>query len=177
MKAAIRLFVELGIDGTTIKDIARVGGVSEGAFYRHFKSKEDLAYYIFSNHVNEFSFELTAKVAVASAARSKLRAYVETCFEAYEKERDLFTYLILSEHRALDRFPVTYRHPGHVALDLVAEGQKSKDFRPMDPYVAASLIVGSIIRLCVVRFREGIGRDLRKETETVTEALWRALSK
>ena len=44
MRAAVRLFVAKGIDGTTIKDIAAAGGGSEGALYRHFQSKEELAY-------------------------------------------------------------------------------------------------------------------------------------
>ncbi|HNC74736.1 MAG TPA: helix-turn-helix domain-containing protein, partial [Elusimicrobiota bacterium] len=58
MRAALRLFVEKGINATTIKDIARAGGVSEGALYRHFKSKEDLAFHIFTTHLNDFTMRL-----------------------------------------------------------------------------------------------------------------------
>lgn len=177
MRAAVRLFVAKGIDGTTIKDIAAAGGVSEGALYRHYKSKEDLAYAIFATHVNEFSHELTARINRAAPGRAQLRAFVAAAFEAFEAERDLFTYLILSEHRELDKFPATFKHPGHVVLELMKEGQAKGAFRPMDPYVAGSIVLGAVIRLCVVRFRDGIGRDLRQETESVTDSLWRALKK
>lgn len=40
--AAIRLFSERGVDGATIRDIARAAGVSGGLVRHHFGSKEDL---------------------------------------------------------------------------------------------------------------------------------------
>ena len=35
-QAAVRLFVEKGVAETTVRDIARAVGLSEGALYRHF---------------------------------------------------------------------------------------------------------------------------------------------
>src|SRR5215469_6327642 len=40
--AALALFAERGMDGTTIRDIARAAGVSGGLVRHHFGSKEDL---------------------------------------------------------------------------------------------------------------------------------------
>jgi AcrR family transcriptional regulator len=40
--AAIHLFAERGIEGTTIRDIAKVAGVSGGLVRHHFGSKDDL---------------------------------------------------------------------------------------------------------------------------------------
>lgn len=177
MRAAVRLFVERGIDGTTTKDIAAKSGVSEGALYRHFKSKEDLAFHLFSVHVNDFTLDLAMKVAAESDFKNKIQAYITTCFDAFETERDLFTYLILSEHRELDRYPVTFKHPGHVAVDLVSAGQKAGIFRAGDPYIGASILVGGIIRLCIARIRKAIDHDLRQEISSVNETLWGALSK
>lgn len=176
MRAAVRLFVEKGIDGTTTKDIAAKSGVSEGALYRHFKSKEDLAYHLFAVHVNDFTLDLASRVAAENDFHKKVRAYISTCFEAFETERDLFTYLILSEHRELDRYPETFKHPGHVAVDLVTAGQKAGVFRAGDPFIGGSILVGSIIRLCIARIRKAIDHDLRKELEIVTTSLWGALS-
>jgi AcrR family transcriptional regulator len=177
MRAAVRLFVEKGIDGTTTKDIAAKSGVSEGALYRHFKSKEDLAYHLFAVHVNDFTMDLATRVAEVSDFRQKVHAYITICFEAFETERDLFTYLILSEHRELDRYPETFKHPGHVAVDLVTAGQKAGVFQAGDPYIGGSILVGSIIRLCIARIRKAIEHDLRQEVNIVSESLWRALRK
>lgn len=177
LRAAVHLFVKQGYEGTTIKDIAREAGASEGALYRHFKSKEELAWYIFSTHVNAFSMELLAKMSLASTSRDKIHAYITACFNAYEEDRDLFTYLIISEHRELANFPKDYTHPGHVALKFVQEEQGKGNLRSMNIYVAASILLGSVIRLCVTRIYGNISDHLKDHTDTVTESLWDALKK
>ncbi len=40
--AALRLFAERGVEGTTVRDIARAAGVSTGLIRHHFGSKQDL---------------------------------------------------------------------------------------------------------------------------------------
>ena len=46
---ALRLFVEKGIAETSIRDIARATHVAEGALYRHYASKDDLAWRLFAD--------------------------------------------------------------------------------------------------------------------------------
>ena len=55
---ALRLFVRQGIKETTIKDIAREAKVAEGTLYRHYASKDDLAWDLFSTHFTSFALEL-----------------------------------------------------------------------------------------------------------------------
>jgi len=42
LNAAVRLISHYGYDKTTVSDIAKEAGVSKGAIYLHWKSKEDL---------------------------------------------------------------------------------------------------------------------------------------
>jgi AcrR family transcriptional regulator len=42
VQAATRLFAERGYDATPVSEIARAAGVSEGAMFQHFQTKEDL---------------------------------------------------------------------------------------------------------------------------------------
>ena len=45
---AARLFMEKGYDHTSIQDIIdNLGGLTKGAIYHHFKSKEDIVYAVF----------------------------------------------------------------------------------------------------------------------------------
>lgn len=49
LDAAIRLTQQVGFDKMTIRDICRAAGVTTGAFYHHFSSKEDLVGHAFSS--------------------------------------------------------------------------------------------------------------------------------
>ena len=42
MLVAERLFLEKGVDHTTIEEVTQGAGVSKGAFYLHFSSKADV---------------------------------------------------------------------------------------------------------------------------------------
>ena len=46
-RAALEVFVRDGVDAATTKAIAAQAGVSEGAIYRHFRSKDELATSLF----------------------------------------------------------------------------------------------------------------------------------
>ena len=46
-RAALQLFARHGMDGVSIKQIAQACTISDGAMYRHFKSKDDLARLMF----------------------------------------------------------------------------------------------------------------------------------
>ena len=43
LATASRLFRERGIDGVGVAEIAREAGLTHGALYKHFRSKDDLA--------------------------------------------------------------------------------------------------------------------------------------
>ncbi|MGQ7451850.1 helix-turn-helix domain-containing protein, partial [Streptococcus suis] len=47
MVAALKLFASRGIDGVTIRDIAKETGYSNPALFRHFKTKDELALLLF----------------------------------------------------------------------------------------------------------------------------------
>jgi len=175
MRAAVHLFVRKGIDGTTIKEIAREAKVAEGALYRHFKSKDELAWHLFSASLNQFTADLMAQVYAEAGAQARIRRFVEESFAAFEADRDLFTYLILREHGELKKYSQSYLHPGHVAMKIIEDGQKAGEIRPGEPLLLGSLFIGGIIRICVVKMYGDLREDLRKDTAEVSEMLWAML--
>jgi len=175
MRTAIHLFVKQGIDGTTIKDIAREAKVAEGALYRHFKSKDELAWHLFSTHLNQFTTELMGKVYPEPTAEKRIRKFVEESFTAFEHDPELYSYLILQEHSELNKYAQSYVHPGHVTIKIIEDGQKSGEIREGDTYVLSSLFVGGVIRICTVKMYGNIKKDLQSFVAPVADMIWAML--
>ena len=62
LEASIRLFLTKGYAGGTTNEIARSAGVSKGALYWYFKSKEDILSAILDRYCDEFMEGATKKV-------------------------------------------------------------------------------------------------------------------
>lgn len=175
MRAALRLFVKKGIDGTTIKDIARAANVAEGTLYRHYRSKEEMAADLFAVNLARFSEALRERVSRASGVRAKLGAYIGAIFEEYEADPDLFYYLIMAEHQELARYIKTHRHPGHVLEGIIADGQREGALRRGDPYLLFSVAFGPVHRLCVLRRYGHVKAPLPSFAGEVECLVWESL--
>ena len=55
LRAASNLIAHYGYDKTTVSDIAREAGISKGAVYLHFASKEDLFEALLRNEIVDYS--------------------------------------------------------------------------------------------------------------------------
>jgi AcrR family transcriptional regulator len=53
LKAALELFKEKGMAGTTTRAVARRAGIAEGTLFNYFKTKEDLALYFFQKETDD----------------------------------------------------------------------------------------------------------------------------
>src|SRR5215469_1858708 len=53
LEAAGRIFIEHGLDRAKVEDITRAAGLSKGAFYLHFKTKDDAFKEILSSALAE----------------------------------------------------------------------------------------------------------------------------
>jgi len=61
LEKALKLFSEKGIKETTIRDIAKAVGITEGAIYRHFESKDQIVHDLFDMHSKEL-YDMLTKV-------------------------------------------------------------------------------------------------------------------
>ena len=104
-RAAIELFAARGVDGVSIGDIAAAAGVSQGALYRHYASKEELAWSLFSTAYLRMGGELDAIRAAAPRFRSRLAAMVAHFCALYDDDPALFRFMLLAQHGLLPRVP------------------------------------------------------------------------
>src|SRR5438477_8641757 len=75
-RAAIQLFAAKGVDGVSIGEIASLAGVSQGALYRHYPSKEGLARALFSTAYLRIGTELNEIRSRGSNFSGRLQSMV-----------------------------------------------------------------------------------------------------
>lgn len=136
--AALALFVEHGFEKTSVDEIVRAAGVTKGAMYHHFRSKQDLLFDIYDRLIALQSDHLAAIVARPAPATSRLRAAAEdviiTSLAAHAEATVFFRsrHLLTPDHRAV----VAQRRRAYSELfeqlvsDGVAEGTVRSDLPP-----------------------------------------------
>ncbi len=90
LTATARLFVNHGYHGTSIAAITKAIGLTKGALYAHFSSKEDLLLALIKHFEMEFLDQLIAEVQdVKGNALDKLHHYFNFAADFAEKNREL----------------------------------------------------------------------------------------
>jgi AcrR family transcriptional regulator len=176
MEAALKLFVEKGIEGTTTREIAQLANAGEGTMFRHFESKEELAWHLFHENLNSFMKQLEDGLSKETTAKGKIRSMVQAGFNLYETDPTLCSFLLLTEHSAARRMPEDYQTPINFMVGVIEEGQRTGEVRPMETHLAAAMVFGAIIRVPIFKRSGLVTQDLRQMVDEVTEAVWRIVA-
>ncbi|MDM5297147.1 TetR/AcrR family transcriptional regulator [Bacillus pumilus] len=99
IKTSIQLFAKKGFSSTTIQEIADECGISKGAFYLHFKSKDQLFNRAFEYYIDTSMQEIenVRKQNQHLAPREILQKQIAEQFKRFAENKD-FIILILSEN-------------------------------------------------------------------------------
>lgn len=144
--SALVLFADRGIKSTTTKEIARKAGISEGSIYRHFKSKDDLAFTLFIEHMNEFREILSTSIIDINKSGPALERLIITFYDFAKNEPLKYAYIIIGHHTELKKMKLPDAKPMDIFTGTIERGVKDGDFREIDPLIAASYIIGMITR-------------------------------
>ncbi len=100
-RAALELFVQDGFDAATTRQIAARCGLSEGAIYRHYASKDDIARELFLS----IHSRLTQLVPQAASGHATIDGAVHAVISAYcevaDEDWTLYSFHLLQLHRFL----------------------------------------------------------------------------
>jgi AcrR family transcriptional regulator len=153
---AMRIFLEKGYHGTSIDDITRSAGVTKGALYWHFRSKEDLLKKIVADFERRFLDGLIQAVKdVQGNIRDKIEKYFRynAAFSYYNRElcvsfTTLAAELVGAHHGTEPEFKRIYKKYQKFLSTLILRGKKEKMFKKeIDADLAA---------LTIIAFHDGI---------------------
>ena len=93
LRAAMKLFSERGLDGTSIRDIARESGYTNPALYKHFAGKEELALHLFETCHRRLWAKCHAAIDAAKSFDGKLEAHIGQVLELVDEHPDAMAFL------------------------------------------------------------------------------------
>jgi AcrR family transcriptional regulator len=175
-RTALGLFVDQGIDGTTIRDIAAAAGIAEGTLYRHYPGKDALAWELFSKNYTAFALELDRIQAGHATVRAKLDAMVRQCCAFFDRDPVLFSYLLLAQHGQLQKVTPEMANPVEVVREVLAAGMDRGEIPAGDPDVAAAMVLGIVLQVATFKIYRRLAQSLTSLAEVLVAATWRVVA-
>jgi AcrR family transcriptional regulator len=175
-RTALNLFVEKGIDGATIRDIAAAAGIAEGTLYRHYPSKDALAWDLFSRNYTAFARELSRVQAGQVTLQAKLDAMVRQFCTFFDQDPVLFSYLLLAQHGQLQKVTPDMPNPVEVVREVLAAGMDRGEIPAGDPNLAGALVMGIVLQVAVFKIYQRLTQSLTSLAEVLVGACWRVLT-
>lgn len=168
-RAALELFVEKGVDGTSIRDIADRAGVTEGALYRHHRGKDDLVRSLFFDHYEGFA-EMIAKLRARNLPFPQLiHELVATFFEFHDRDPHIFEFILLVRHKLLDEVRGDDKNPVELLHRILKAAHKAGDIPPQDTNLTTQLMIGMVMQTVVGHRYGRVKGPLRKHIQRVSE--------
>lgn len=174
-REALRLFVEKGITETTVRDITAAVGITEGALYRHYASKEALAWELFSSNFVAFAKRMEAVRQQHDDLRSRLETMIHMFCAFFDEDPVLFSFLLLAQHNEARKITPDMPHPVAIMRACIEEGMQAGEIPKADPDFATAVVLGIVFEVATFKIYGRIQGGLGDLAPDVMRACWRAL--
>jgi AcrR family transcriptional regulator len=151
LAAALEVFAHNGYDRATVDEIVSGAGFSKGAFYVHFKSKEDLFWAMLDQRVSGHQDVLRESLDPGSSFRGNVRSLLTTIFDLESQDPSWpATVMEFLAHagrnrEVRDRLATIYRRSREFLVVMLREGQEAGQIRAdVDIDFAASAAIALI---------------------------------
>lgn len=145
-RAAIALFAARGVDGVSIAEIAAAAGVSQGALYRHYRGKDELAGHLFSAAYRRAGEELAAIGAAERGFAARIAGMVGHFCALYDRDPALFRFMLLAQHTLLPVLNHGEPTPTTAVEAAVAEAAEAGEIAAVDSAAATAAVLGIVLQ-------------------------------
>jgi AcrR family transcriptional regulator len=145
-RAAVELFAARGVDGVSIADIAAAAKVSQGALYRHYRSKEELATQLFAGAYLRTGAELAAIQTRETRVADRLGAMIAHFCALYDRDPALFRFMLIAQHDVLPRIARSGPTPVEVIEAVLADAVATRELGAVAPAEGAAAIMGIVLQ-------------------------------
>ena len=182
IEASRKLIMRYGSEHVTVRRIAAEIGISEGALYRHFKSKKEVLLFL----IRHFEENLTGDLEKRSSTKNILGALENTLRSHLSsvEQRKGMSFLVIAEIISLgdkelnkEVFKVLSKYIGNIK-DLILEGIKTGEIRQdIDPEMVATSFFGTIQGLVTIWALSNYNFVLEKKFRSLWDVFQKAIEK
>ncbi|MEZ5947432.1 MAG: TetR/AcrR family transcriptional regulator [Hyphomonas sp.] len=145
-RAALKLFIHEGVDAATTREIAEKAGVSEGALYRHYKGKDELALSLFMETHNRLGKMMQEALSGEGTLAQKVHAAVAAYCELADEDFLLFSFHLVSLNRYLPYDKKREDDPVTITERIISGLMKEGVIPDGDPALKAAMALGVVMQ-------------------------------
>lgn len=175
--SARQLFVEKGYYRVSIPDLVRHCGVSTGAIYNLFGSKENLAKILHKKTLGDFNEMFHQRLHDRHGTLERLRVFAELVYELTEEDPAMMEYLLFMKHTEFmeGAAPVCLTEPFIEIRRIIAEGMAAGEVKKGDVFITAVSFTGALLRPAQLRIQCVLDTPLPELAEQLIANAWAAI--
>ena len=140
LKAAVTAFARSGLKDTSMNDIVRESGLSKGAIYWYYKSKDEIIAELLNEFFDPEDIQKVEVMLSTGTPLQKIEKLVEYMIDEMNQMRrfrpviqELFV-LAFRDEKIRRMTKTNFQASVDLLQGIIEEGIKSKQFRRVDPY-------------------------------------------
>jgi len=173
---ALRLFVERGVDGVSVRDIAAACDMKPANLYAHFASKDDLVAELFHEGYGTYGALLHDAAAGAGPFRPKLERMVRLICRLHDEDNLRFRFLLMTQHGYLATVSNDARNPIEILCRAVEGAMTGGEIPTREPAFMALALVGLIVQPATGHVYGRLTGGLLRCADDIVAMSWRLLS-
>ncbi len=170
-RAALKLFISEGVDAATTREIADSAGVSEGALYRHYKGKDELALALFMETHNRLSEMMQAAFSQPGSLEEKVRRAVTAYCALADEDWLLFSFHLASLNKFVPHDTRRDDDPVTVVERLIAALMETGEIPRGDPAIVAAMALGVVMQSGLNKIYNRLPGPFSQHADTFTRTI------
>jgi AcrR family transcriptional regulator len=179
LEAAVKQFSVSGFNKASVDDICEQAGISKGAFYHHFKTKQDVFLALLDGWLQTFDQAIDAsKNQTVPETFQQLTEYFPYIFESAGDNLPMFLEFWLQASRdetIWDASIAPYRRYHKYFVSLIKKGITEGSFADVDPDLAGRLIISAAMGLLLQSLLDPEGANWTKVARETVQVMVKSL--
>ena len=173
--STIRLVCESGVGAATTRAIAREAGVTEGAIYRHYRSKEELSWHAYKRIVEEMIHDKQTLASSDSSIPRKLREWIRLTYAYFDDHPQAFTYVLLMPPPPAESDWQITTQQGRLFTELMEQARAAGQIRDIASELATSHFTGVMLNVPRLINEGTLEGPASRYIDDVADSVWRML--